>query len=227
MTRAFRQFVDAVLPTSCISCSALGSHICQGCASDFVFSNHPVIRGDFQGCSATMLDQSAHLLISAVKDHGRTGLLGEIADSMASAVLASAASGKVFDRLIADKVSARHFCVMPIPSGRAALARRGFDPVSSLAKLVARRLGVTLHRGLRLVRETKDQRSLDVRERAANLGGAMRFTSSTESCGNVLLLDDVVTTGATLLEGKRALEEAGIRALGFVTFAETRSHRDA
>jgi hypothetical protein len=174
-----------------------------------------------------MLDQSAHLLISAVKDHGRTGLLGEIADSMSSAVLASAASGKVFDRLVEEKVSARDFCVMPIPSGRAALARRGFDPVSSLAKLVARRLGVTLHRGLRLVRETKDQRSLDVRERAANLGGAMRFTSSTESCGNVLLLDDVVTTGATILEGRRALEMAGIRVLGFVTFAETRSHRDA
>ena len=174
-----------------------------------------------------MLDQSAHLLISAVKDHGRTGLLGEIADSMSSAVLDSAASGKVFDRLVEEKVSARDFCVMPIPSGRAALARRGFDPVSSLAKLVARRLGVTLHRGLRLVRETKDQRSLDVRERAANLCGAMRFISSGESCGNVLLLDDVVTTGATLLEGKRALEEAGIRALGFVTFAETRSYRDA
>jgi predicted amidophosphoribosyltransferase len=55
----------------------------------------------------------------------------------------------------------------------------------------------------------------------------MRYRSAVASSVPVLLLDDVVTTGATLLEARRAIEAAGIPVVGFATFAETPSLRDA
>lgn len=225
MTRALRQFLDAVLPTSCIDCEALGSHICTVCSGQFVFTGHRVSRQDLHGCSATTLNRQAHLLISSVKDDGRTGLLTVLSSAIAAslAVTCSVAGESEF----AEAMRSRDFAIAPIPTRKAALKRRGFDPVASLAKLVAKDLGVRVQPGLRLLRETRDQRALTLDERAANLRGAMSFRSSRAFEAPVVLLDDVVTTGATLLEGRRAVEAAGIQVVGFVTFAETPSLRDA
>ena len=225
MTRAFRQFIDAVLPTSCIDCQALGSHICTVCSGQFVFTGHRVSRQDLHGCSATTLNREAHLLISAVKDDGRTGLLREIS----SAIVASLAIAHpaAFEPAFAEALHSRNFAIVSIPTRKAALKRRGFDAVGSLARLVAKDLGVRVQPGLSLARETRDQRSLTLDERAENLQGAMSFGASGAFDGPVVLLDDVVTTGATLLEGRRAVEAAGIHVVGFVTFAETPSLLDA
>jgi len=174
-----------------------------------------------------MLDRPAHLLISAVKDQGRSGLLQVISSAVASALADGSLALQASSSEFSAAVSSRNFCLVPIPSSRSSLAKRGFDTVASLAKLVARDLGVKVNRGLRLVRQTRDQRSLTVEQREQNLAGAMRFELPNELRAPALLIDDVVTTGATLLEGRRAIEAEGIPVLGFVTFAETRSNRDA
>ena len=225
MTRAFRQFIDAVLPTSCIDCQALGSHICTVCSGQFVFTGHRVSRQDLHGCSATTLNRPAHLLISAIKDDGRTGLIRELS----SAIVASLALTRSADceSEFAEALHSRDFSIVSIPTRKGALKRRGFDPVDSLAKLVAKDLGVRVQSGLSLARETRDQRALTLDERAENLQCAMSFRVSGVLSDPVVLLDDVVTTGATLLEGRRAVEAAGIHVVGFVTFAETPSLRDA
>jgi len=227
VTRAFRQFVDAVLPTSCIGCQALGSHICNSCRANFTFGAHRVSRQDFHGCTSTELNREAHLLISAVKDDGRTGLLRVIAESVVSSLHEAVTRADFAMLPFAQVVLQRPFAIVPIPSGKAARLRRGFDPVASLAKLVARDLNVQVQPGLILARETRDQRALSIDERAANLQGAMRFRSTTAFSGPVILFDDVVTTGATLLEARRAVEAGGINVAGFITFAETPSLRDA
>ena len=229
MTRAFRQFIDAVLPTSCISCHALGSHICKACSAAFAFAGQPVSRQDFHGCTATELNRAAHLLISAVKDDGRTGLLQEIARAVVSSLdSAGMPTGEVaFESQFVEALKLRRFSIVAVPTSKAALKRRGFDPAAKLAKLVATELGVPVQTGLRLVRETRDQRALTLGQRAENLRGAMRYRSEVASSIPVMLLDDVVTTGATLLEARRAIETAGIPVVGFATFAETPSLRDA
>ena len=107
--------------------------------------------------------------------------------------------------------------VVPMPLGATALAARGFNQSLLLARHVARRLGAPLlDEALRRVREAPAQKSLPAAARAANLAGA--FSGQDAAAGRrVLLVDDVMTTGATLREAAWSLKDAGaISVVGLV-----------
>jgi predicted amidophosphoribosyltransferase len=88
-----------------------------------------------------------------------------------------------------------------------------------MALALQEQTGVSVTKGvLSFAREASDQRNLGVRGRSANLANSMVAKPLNRP---VVLVDDVVTTGATLLEGRRALMQAGVEVLGFVTIAET------
>lgn len=118
--------------------------------------------------------------------------------------------------------------VVPAPSGRANTRRRGDHPLAGLARSALRRLPPgsrpPLVRALRLARIVADQAGLDSRHRAANLAGAMEVPNSSVrrvlgvTC---LVVDDVITTGATITEAARALRAAGARDVLAVTLAAT------
>ncbi|MFF4775638.1 ComF family protein [Microtetraspora fusca] len=124
--------------------------------------------------------------------------------------------------------------LVPVPSARAASRRRGHDPVgvitSGAAKLLRRRgLPVAAAPMLRQGRRVADQAGLSSTQRAANLRGAFvvvpgRTGTARPSGGRVgavLLVDDIVTTGATLAEAARAVREAGAEVPLAITVAAT------
>lgn len=76
-----------------------------------------------------------------------------------------------------------------------------------LGREVAGRLGAGFAETLRAVRATRDQVELSATERQGNVRGA--FRAERRARGRVLLVDDVLTTGATLSEGARVLKDAG------------------
>jgi ComF family protein len=111
--------------------------------------------------------------------------------------------------------------VVPIPSNKASIRERGFNP----AELIARELkrlnpGLTWANLLMKSRETKDPSRLSHLERRNNQLGAMVARTSGK---RILLVDDIVTTGSTLVTAAKVLELAGNIVEGFVTFAETES----
>lgn len=98
--------------------------------------------------------------------------------------------------------------VVPIPSHRASLRRRGFDPVAALARAAAHDLGVPCdHRLLVRPRESTPQFALEGHARRENVRGA--FRAGAVDGRRVLLVDDVRTTGATLGEASSVLRAAG------------------
>ena len=101
--------------------------------------------------------------------------------------------------------------LLPIPLHRARLRHRGYDQALELAKPLARDLALPLHCDLlRRVRATAPQSELDAAARAGNLRGAFATTSRAGLPAHVALVDDVMTTGATLGAAAEALRHAGV-----------------
>ena len=98
---------------------------------------------------------------------------------------------------------------MPVPLGAQRLAERGFNQSLEIARVTARRLDLPLAAdGCRRVRDTPPQASLAFGERAKNVRRA--FVCDVDLRGmRVALVDDVLTTGASLNECARALRKAG------------------
>ncbi len=108
-------------------------------------------------------------------------------------------------------------CVTHVPMTRREERARGFNPSRFLARAAARRLGLPERRLLTKVRSTLPQRALSARERETNLSAAFRTVRSGK--GSVLLVDDLLTTGATADECARTLKKAGFDRVIVLTVA--------
>jgi predicted amidophosphoribosyltransferase len=109
--------------------------------------------------------------------------------------------------------------LVPVPSAKSAVRARGHDAVRRIALAAAgelRRSGVPVRvlAALHQQRAVADQAGLDARHRWANLTGALRVANGAgallRSAGRIVLVDDLLTTGASLAEAARALRAAGV-----------------
>lgn len=112
--------------------------------------------------------------------------------------------------------------VAPVPMHASKLRERGFHPAGELARAVATALDARVDRRvLQQVRATASQTGLDRAARRVNVRGAFEARPGLRGVACVALVDDVVTTGATLAECARALRRAGVRRVVAVCAART------
>ena len=123
------------------------------------------------------------------------------------------AAGRTLARLwqCATPPAARPQLILPVPLHRARLRQRGYNQALELARPLGRALGVPVrHDGLRRSRATAAQTELDAAARRRNVRGAFAVRHGVALPAHVVLLDDVMTTGATLAECARVLRRAGV-----------------
>ena len=138
------EFVDLVLPTTCVYCRKLGAQICVSCKPEWMHDRAAPLELQLPGLSGvalTAFDGSAAALITAIKDHGQTSLFAPIGEAM----------GRVAAERYADLSSV---ALLPVPSSRASVRRRGVNIGAMLAARVSRQSGLPVSRGLKLVRDT-------------------------------------------------------------------------
>jgi ComF family protein len=112
--------------------------------------------------------------------------------------------------------------IVPVPLHTRPLRRRGFNPAALLARSLARASGAAIApTGLNRLRDTPSQTGLDRGARRRNVRGAFAAAPRLRAPSDVWLVDDVVTTGATLREAARALRAAGARRIVAVCAART------
>jgi ComF family protein len=114
-------------------------------------------------------------------------------------------------------------CLIPMPLHHRRQARRGFNQATELARPVARALQLPLLSGaLQRVRATESQQGLSAADRRSNLQGAFRCQAVASVEGrHVALLDDVVTTGASVRAASRTLLDAGAEQVSIWCIART------
>lgn len=244
--------LDLVLPPRCAGCGEPGSAVCHGCAA---LLRDPAPRppdppppGLPECWSAAAYDGAVRRLILACKERGRTALVPALGACLAEvAAAALEARTRRWDGVrSAQPGRARRagrrcpIALVPVPSAPAASRKRGHDPVRAIAAAAADRLrGLGLPATsipvLRQARRVADQAGLSSALRAVNLAGAFEvaprgtglLTEVRRRKAVVVLVDDIVTTGATLAEAARALQLAGAEVPLAVTVAATRRRTGA
>jgi ComF family protein len=109
-------------------------------------------------------------------------------------------------------------CLIPIPLGRRRQRVRGYNQSERIASALARRIGRPVRTDLlQRVRETRTQTALTPEARHANVAAA--FGAAPTPGLELVLVDDVFTTGATLAAAAAALVESGASRVDAVTFA--------
>ncbi len=208
---AQRALADAwalVAGVDCAGCGASDRALCGTCArglrsrpllGELDVHSHPL-----PVTAALPYDGVARRVLLALKEEGRTELARPLARLLRTAVdLAWRGS--------------RAELLVPVPSSWAAAGRRGFDPVA----LIARRAGLDVTPALRTVRGgAAPQKSRVLAERL--VADASRWRVGPRVRGRrVVLVDDVVTSGATLRAAVLALREAGAEVAGCAAIAAT------
>jgi predicted amidophosphoribosyltransferase len=204
--------VDLVLPVECGGCGAPSTKWCETCARTLmVRTDEPVLvtpRLD-PGVPVFSLGRYAGVrreAIVAVKERGRADLVRPL----------SAALHAGLAHLLAWGIVDAPLTLVPAPTRRAAARRRGGDPVTRMA-LAAGPPDTTVSAALRMRAFTRDSVGLSAGQRQRNIAGRVALRGSVG--GDVLLVDDVVTTGATADESVRVLQTAGARVTAVLVIA--------
>lgn len=217
--------LDLVCPTRCSGCGQPGRVVCARCT---LWLSAPAVRHRPTPCPAAMppswvvsaYEGPTRACLLEFKERGVIGLARPLGDALARATAAAAAG-------VASPI-----LVVPIPSAPAAISRRGDDVVRLLARRVTRRLGadgrrVTLAPVLTQRRRVADSATLSAAARASNLAGALLVRPSAVRAirgADVVVVDDLITTGATICEAATALRAAGGRVVGAAAVAATRRY---
>ncbi len=132
--------------------------------------------------------------------------------------------GLLADALETDPASGRSDLLVPVPLHVSRLRRRGYNQSLLLARVLGRRWRVPVHSRLLVrTRPTIPQQGLKAAERRRNLKGAFRVRKPLDGEA-VLLVDDVMTTGATARECSRVLLEAGAGRVEVAVLGRARLH---
>ncbi len=207
VARALADALALIIPVECAGCGAADVALCGRCRRELV----PRPRdwrtpGGVSVHAGLTLDGVAARAMRVLKGEGRTGIARVFAPALRAA---ASALDPPRDALFA-----------PIPTSADAYRRRGYR----VPDLVAARAGLPVRRLLRIRRSAADQRGLGREARRDNVAGSLRADGVAGA--RVVIVDDVVTTGATLDEAARAVRAAGGVVAGAVVVAAT-PRRDA
>ena len=203
-----------ILPLECGGCGAPDTRWCAACAAALaVAADDPHVltpRLD-PGVPVFGLGRYAgprRQAIVALKEHGRRDLAAPLARALALGI----------HRLDGWGIVAAPTTVVPAPTRRWAARRRGGDPVTLIATTAtAGNPDIAVVPALRTAVAVRDSVGLGTAARERNIAGRVRLTA--RPAGEVLLVDDVVTTGATAREAVRTLQAGGVRVAAVLALA--------
>jgi ComF family protein len=220
---AVQRALDLALPPTCVGCGAEGEHFCARCWPALesrlerpggveigLVAEIPWPLLQLEWCSPFAGPVRAAL--HALKYAGERRLALPLGHALATRWTHAGAGGEL---------------IVPVPIHAARARERGFDQAVLLADFAARELGLPSAAILERHRPTARQFDLDRGARSGNVAGAFRLVSGAQGSRPlqgrwIVLVDDVVTTGSTLIACAEALLGAGAAGVSALTVARER-----
>ena len=219
---ATSRVLDAALPANCVGCGVEGPPICAGCA--------PRLDARLEAAAGVPIGLPGDLPAPLLQLEWCAPFHGVVRNALHAIKyggeqrLAEPLGRAVARRWARVGVGADLVTHVPVHADRA--RQRGYDQAELIARSAARHLGLPFVPLLARRRATIAQFDLDRRDRAANVEGAFAVVATTTAPDPrgrwVLLVDDVLTTGATIAACASALEAAGVMATSAITVARER-----
>jgi predicted amidophosphoribosyltransferase len=225
----WQDLTDLVLPADCGGCGRPRAVLCPQCRRALTGSAPRRVRpvpepsGLPVVCAAAPYTDAVRAALLAHKERGALALAVPLGETLAGAVravlrevrTAAAPAGPRRAPTGPYGDAGAPVLLVPVPSARGAVRARGHDPARRIALAAAgalRRSGTPagVLAVLRQRRTVADQSGLDSRQRLANLAGALEVAPGGGRLlagARIVLVDDLLTTGATLAEAARALRE--------------------
>ena len=214
--------LDLVLPLECGGCGAPSTRWCSECAGELALKPDdprlisPRVDPLVPVWSLGRYAGARRNAIVAAKERGRSDLIGPLSRVLRGGLV----------RLLDWGVVECPLTLVPAPTRRSAARRRGGDPVTRIATAAAKAIpdaGVVV--ALRMRGGVRDSVGLSIGARQRNVAGHVRLVAQVAGAGaptaggGVLLVDDIVTTGATAAESVRTLLAAGGEVRGVMALA--------
>ncbi|MDT5207924.1 MAG: hypothetical protein QOF67_339, partial [Mycobacterium sp.] len=207
-------------PLECGGCGAPSTRWCPACARQLA------VKADEPHLITPRVDPGVPVLslgryagprreaLVAVKERGRADLIAPLAVALQGGL----------QRLLTWGVVGTPLTVVPAPTRRSAARRRGGDPVTRIARAATAGLrgvsDIQVVQALRLRALVRDSVGLSSADRLRNIVGRVKITEPVGALARaVLVVDDIVTTGATASESVRVLQIAGLEVAGVLAIA--------
>lgn len=233
-----QELAGLVLPSCCAGCGRPGvrSELCHACGSALAGAvarrvwPSPVPSGLPPVYGATLYADEVRAVLLAHKERGALRLAAPLGGVLAAAVRAALAHPGTLAGHPRAVPGRGLLTLVPVPSARRAVASRGHDPVRRIALAAARELRrsglpTRVLAVLRQRRAVVDQAGLTAQQRSANLSGALETVPGSGKLlveGETVLVDDLMTTGASLAEAARAVGEQ-VRSVTLAAVVAVRS----
>lgn len=203
---------DIILPRTCFGCGKEGKYVCEQC--DLFLSEAPNLfqQGDLEELfSAWEYDGLIKNIILEIKYKGMFDAIDELVEKVLSTP-----DVKFVQHLELDAITF-------VPMFKKKEKQRGFNQAELIANKLGEMTGGKMLSLLEKVKDTSSQTKLDKTERAANVKGSFSYclTSEVKQVDNVLLVDDVWTSGSTMKECARVLKKSGAKRIFGFTIART------
>jgi predicted amidophosphoribosyltransferase len=205
--------LDLVLPLECGGCGAPSTRWCPTCSRALAVTPdqpHLITPRVDPGVPVLSLGRYAgprREAIVAVKEHGRADLIGPLATALQAGI----------EQLLTWGVIGTPLTVVPAPTRRSAARRRGGDPVTRISQAATKGTPIDVAKALRTRGLVRDSVGLSGADRQRNIAGHVRLIKPVT--GAILVVDDIVTTGATASESVRVLHVAGAHVVAVLAIA--------
>lgn len=212
--RMIRRVIHLFFPTKCPFCGKLipwEELLCSQCKKTLPYCDKIRMGADFEQCAAPLYyEGDVRRSILRYKFYGKMSGLDCFGHLMAECA--------------AEKFSGEFDAVTWVPVSHRRLKKRSYDQAKLLAERIGAEWGVSPQKTLKKTRNNPAQSGLrDVSARRANVLGVYQALDQENIAGKrFLLVDDILTTGATLGEAARILKEAGAKDVKCLTLAMTR-----